>query len=283
MKIDRVCNNNIVQVTAEDGVEYVVMGKGLGFQKKTGDEIDTNLIEKTYVLENAETMRNLQQISRDIPQEESDLYLKILLAVEKELNKNFEPSFFISLVDHLHYAIERHRAGYPLQNPLAWEVRKFYSEEYTIGRKIIAYLNDNLSIKLDDEEAASVALHIVNAQKDSGQVTKQKSLTKLVREILDLVRLHFAIEFDEESLTYSRFVTHVRYFGQRVLQGKVEGKNDEFLYEQIQKNYPEAFVCTQKIANHVESDYEFGMSRDEQVYLTIHIQRVVETVRNKEE
>ncbi|MBF0848317.1 PRD domain-containing protein, partial [Streptococcus danieliae] len=77
-------------------------------------------------------------------------------------------------------------------------------------------------------------------------------------------------------------VTHVRYFGQRVLQGKVEGKNDEFLYEQIQKNYPEAFLCTQKIVSYVQTSYEYEMGRDEQVYLTIHIQRVVETVRNRE-
>lgn len=281
MKVDRVCNNNIVQVVGEDGTEYVVMGRGLGFQKKTGDEIDTSLIEKTYVLKNEETLRNLQQVSRNISQEENDIFLNTLLIVERELDTNFEPTFFISLADHLHFAIERHRAGYPLQNPLAWEVRKFYREEYEVGKKIITYINENLSIELDEEEAASVALHIVNAQKDGGQTTKQQALTKLIREILDLVRLHFLIEFDEDSLTYSRFVTHVRYFGQRVLHGKVEGKNDDFLYGQLQNNYPEAFACTQKIANHVESSYEFGMSKDEQVYLTIHIQRVVETVKGK--
>lgn len=54
----------------------------------------------------------------------------------------------------------------------------------------------------------------------------------------------------------------------------VQGKNDAFLYEQVKENYPHAFACTEKIKSYVESAYDFAMSRDEQVYLTIHIQRL---------
>lgn len=276
MKIDKVCNNNIVQVSSEDGQEYIVMGRGLGFQKKTGDWIDPDKIEKTYVLEHPVTSQELQQLSRNLPQEESDVFLEILLSVEEELKQSFDPSFFIALTDHLHYAIERYHEGLPLQNPLAWEVRKFYQKEYCIGRKIIAYLNEKLAISLDDEEAASIALHLVNAQKDSSVLNQHQSLTKLVTAISDLVRLHFGMEFDEDSLNYHRFMTHVRYFGQRVLQGEVQGQNDAFLYGQVQANYPVAFACTQKIAAYVLASHQFVMSKDEQVYLTIHIQRVTE-------
>ena len=47
-------------------------------------------------------------------------------------------------------------------------------------------------------------------------------------------------------------------------------KNDSFLYEQVKLNYPEAFSCSEKIKNYIESSH----SRDEQVYITIHIQRL---------
>jgi len=276
MKIDKVCNNNIVQVLGDDGKEYIVMGRGLGFQKKSGDVIDLEKVEKTYILENPETSKELQQLTRDLPQAESDAFLAILLNVEEELGQSFDSSFFIALTDHLHYAIERYHEGLPLQNPLSWEIRKFYQTEYKLGQKIVAYLNQTFAIHLNDEEAASIALHLVNAQKDSGFITKHQSLTRLVANILDLVRLHFGIDFDEDSLNYHRFVTHVRYFGQRVLQGNVQGQNDAFLYEQVQANYPQAFACTQKIAAYVDSTHHFIMSKDEQVYLTIHIQRVTE-------
>lgn len=70
MKVDKVCNNNIVQVVAEDGKEYIVMGKGLGFQKKPGDDIDRDKIEKTYILENEETSQEIQQLTRNLLQVE---------------------------------------------------------------------------------------------------------------------------------------------------------------------------------------------------------------------
>lgn len=278
MKVDKVCNNNIVQVIGDEGQEYIVMGRGLGFQKKPGDLIDPDKIERTYILENSGTSQELQQLTSNLPQEESDAFLEVLLAVEKELDQSFDPSFFIALTDHLHYAIERYHEGLPLQNPLSWEVRKFYQTEYKIGQKIIAYLNNKFQIELSDEDAASVALHLVNAQKDNGTITGHQYLTLLVVSVLDLVRLHFGIEFNENSLNYHRFVTHVRYFGQRVLQGQVQGKNDAFLYEQVQANYPSAFECSQKIAAYVDKEHNFIMSKDEQVYLTIHIQRVIEHV-----
>lgn len=274
MKVDKVCNNNIVQVIGTDGKEYVVMGRGLGFQKKPGDDLDIDKIEKTYALEDGQTSEKLQEVSSLLPQEESDAFLDILLGLEKEMGQSFEQSFFVALTDHLHYAIERYRQGLPLQNPLAWEIRKFYKEEFRLGQKVIAYLNAKFQLAMGEEEAASVALHLVNAQKDSGALNKHQTLTKLVSDIAGIVRLHFALNFDQDSLNYHRFLTHVRYFGQRVLEGQVQGQNDAFLYEQVQANYQDAFACTQKIASYVDRSHGFIMSKDEQVYLTIHIQRV---------
>ena len=79
---------------------------------------------------------------------------------------------------------------------------------------------------------------------------------------------------DEDSVSYNRFVTHIQYFAQRVINGVVQGTNDSFLYEQVKLNYPEAFSCSEKIKNFIETSYDFTMSNDEQVYITIHIQRL---------
>ncbi|WP_153056931.1 PRD domain-containing protein, partial [Streptococcus suis] len=67
---------------------------------------------------------------------------------------------------------------------------------------------------------------------------------------------------------------HIQYFAQRVANGVVEGVNDAFLYEQVMANYPDSFACTTKIRQHIAEVYHFEMSKDEQVYLTIHIQRL---------
>lgn len=276
MRIDKVYNNNVVQVLNESGQEVIVMGRGLGFQKKVGDAINPDLIERTFVPQETAIGQEWHQIYGKLSDEELSVVLAIIAHAEKKVGQTFEVSFYIAFADHLHYAIERTKEGLSLKNPLAWEVRKFYPTEYQLGLDALDLVADKLGVDLDEDEAASLALHFVNAQKDSGLVTKNLQISQLVTAILDIVRLELGLTkvAEEQSLNYSRFVTHVQYFAQRVLNGLIQGTNDAFLYEQVKANYPQAYACTQKIKAYVEETHDFEMSLDEVVYLTIHIQRL---------
>ena len=277
MQIEKILNNNVVQAL-DNNVEYIVMGRGLGFQKKVGDFVDKEKIEKTFVLENTEAVDDWSRVYVNLPEGELQVFLNILTFAEALLQTKFEPSFFIALADHLNYAIERSREGIPLQNPLAWEVRKFYPREYEIGKQALRLIEKNLEIQLADDEAASVALHLVNAQKDAGLHEKDRQMTQIVVGISEIVRLHFGYDLEEESSSYNRFMTHLQYLAQCIVSGVSGGKNDAFLYEQVKVNYPESFVCTQKIATYIKASYIFELSLDEQVYLTIHIQRLMDSL-----
>ena len=124
MQIEKILNNNVVQAMDND-VEYIVMGKGLGFQKKIGETVNKEKIEKTFVLENSETVAKWTRVYVDLPDGEMQVFLNIITFAEAVLQTKFDPSFFIALADHLHYAIERSREEISLKNPLAWEVRNF--------------------------------------------------------------------------------------------------------------------------------------------------------------
>lgn len=124
MQIEKILNNNVVQAMDND-VEYIVMGKGLGFQKKIGETVNKEKIEKTFVLGNPETVAKWTRVYVDLPDGEMQVFLNIITFAEAVLQTKFDPSFFIALADHLHYAIERSREEISLQNPLAWEVRNF--------------------------------------------------------------------------------------------------------------------------------------------------------------
>ncbi|EMB65520.1 BglG family transcription antiterminator LicT [Streptococcus mutans] len=276
MKIEKVFNNNVVQILGINNEEIIVMGKGLGFQKKPGDEVNQDLIEKRFILQNTDTdmVGELSRVYVDLDSEEIDLVLEIIHQGQEKLGQTFDISLYIALADHLHYTIQRTREGLTLQNPLAWEVRKFYPEEFQLGKDTIELVKEKMTLQLADDEAASIALHFINAQKDGGLLEKNRLISKIVSDILEIVRLHFGEVRDEESISYNRFITHVQYFAQRVANSLVQGKNDAFLYEQVKENYPHAFACTEKIKSYVESAYDFAMSRDEQVYLTIYIQRL---------
>lgn len=277
MKIEKILNNNVVLVL-ENGVEYIVMGKGLGFQKRVGQPVDETKIEKTFVLEDTATAEELIRVYVDLSSEEMQVFFNIITFAEAVLQSKFEPSFFMALADHLHYAVERTKEGIRIQNPLAWEVRKFYPREYEIGQQALRLIDKDLGVMMVADEAASIALHFVNAQKESGLVEKSHRITQIVSDISDIVRLHFSCEPDKASLAYNRFITHLQYLAQRIVNGVTGGKNDDFLFEQVKINYPSSFACGQSIRCYVQKSQAFELSLDEQVYLTIHIQRLKESL-----
>lgn len=100
--------------------------------------------------------------------------------------------------------------------------------------------------------------------------------TKLVRDILTLIRRFFGKTFDEESLAYQRMVTHLQYFAQRYVRNEnLKEQPDEFLYDLVQGKYPQAFQCVQRINDYLHTQHLPLMEESEQIYLTIHIQRIV--------
>ena len=91
MKIEKVLNNNVVQAL-DNNVEYIVMGKGLGFQKRVGDLVDKEKIEKTFILENTEAVEEWSRVYVDLPDGEMQVFLNILTFAEAVLQTKFDPS-----------------------------------------------------------------------------------------------------------------------------------------------------------------------------------------------
>lgn len=82
-----------------------------------------------------------------------------------------------------------------------------------------------------------IALHIVNASQGGYNLNKTYQITHIVQDILNIVRLHFGLVYDENSLNYTRFVTHLQYFAQRMLNEEIPNTGDDFLFEQVQLKY----------------------------------------------
>ena len=83
IKIEKVYNNNVVQAKSSSGDEIILMGAGLGFQKRAGDELDESRIEKTFVLYDSDKLEDFSQLYHTLPEAEIDLVLE-LIAYAKE-------------------------------------------------------------------------------------------------------------------------------------------------------------------------------------------------------
>ncbi|RHJ59988.1 CAT RNA binding domain-containing protein [Ligilactobacillus salivarius] len=62
MKIFKVINNNIVITLDQNNQEIILMGRGLVFKQRPGNNIDENLIENFFLLV-YQIMRNLQSLN----------------------------------------------------------------------------------------------------------------------------------------------------------------------------------------------------------------------------
>ena len=137
-------------------------------------------------------------------------------------------SVYIALTDHLYTAIERQKMGIFVPNVLLYDIKQLFPKEYAIGKKTVKKISDKYHIKLSEDEAGFIALHLVNAQGIQSQQDNTYLFTITIQDILNIVRYYYKITFDEDSVHFFRFVTHLRFFLTRVLDGENQ-KWEKFL------------------------------------------------------
>lgn len=275
MIINKILNNNVVITLDDNDEEIIVMGKGIGYQKSKGNLIDKTKVNKVFRMSNKEVSNKLQELLNNIPIEHMKLSSEIIEYAQIKLNKKLNESIYISLSDHTYSAIQRMKEGINVKNAILWEIKRFYKEEFEIGIKALDIIENKTGVKLPEDEAGFIAFHIVNAQLSEGH-TFAFDITKLIQEVLSIVRYHFRIEFHEESVFYYRFIMHLKFFAQRLLLNNAhEGGTDKELLSIIKSKYNKEFECVVKIKDFIKKQYDYILTDDELIYLTIHLAKVV--------
>lgn len=274
MIINKILNNNVVTIINENCEEEVVMGRGLAFQKKKGDEIDESKIEKVFVLENKSINEKLLTLVNDIPAKYLEVVEDIVRYAESKLDTKLNENIYLTLTDHISFSINRYEKGLEIKNAMIWDIKRLHKDEFEVGLHALKIIKENLNVELPDDEAASIAMHILNGELDQ-DMPEIVDMIKLIEEILKMVKYHFNIEFDEESINYYRFITHLKFFTQRLASGRYYEDNDNELFEIIKLKYPNSYECTKRIEGFVKKKYDTQLTKEEMLYLIIHTARVV--------
>lgn len=275
MIIGKVYNNNIVLSSNELDEEVIVMGRGLAFQKQKGDRLNEELIEKVFVLKNDGEESPLETLLQEIDMKELELVKEIILKAEQEMERTYSSGIYLTLTDHIHASIERAREDIFLPNPLLFEIKRFYPKEFQLALYALDQIASQFDLVFPESEAGFIALHLANNRATQEGLSLTIKSTELVRDILSIISKFFGIVFDETSLNYTRMVTHVQYFVQRILAEDAYEDEDEFLYQLIQSKYPKAFSCGLRVKAYIEKKENTKVLEAEMIYLVIHIQRVV--------
>ena len=273
MTVEKVINNNIVSAYDETGREVVVMGRGIGFGVRAGAVIDNSKIEKVFRIKSQGVAEQFKELLANMPLEHAQISNDIISYAKSTLKLKLNQSIYVTLTDHINFAIERYQKGITLENALLWEIKRFYPQEYGLGRYAIDLIRERLHVSLPEDEAGFIALHFVNAEYGT-DIRDALHFPNQMKDILDIVTRELGIRLDEGSLHYERFITHVKFLLQRVYRKELLPDEESELAEMMKKKYPKEYACSEKIADYIEEAAGCRLSAEEIMYLSIHIRRI---------
>ncbi len=273
MKISQILNNNIA-VVKKGNSEIIAYSKGISFRKKAGQSIQKDEIEKTYVLDSTDTLEHFSYLLSNTDEALLDAVNEMIAYGEEVLNEKVNDYLYLTLLDHIDFALKRARKGQFIQSPLKWEIKKFYPNQYKIGKYALEILKRKFKIDFPEDEIVSISLHFINLTNSNSQVRETVQAMQVLKDILSIIQYHYTISFDENSLNYARLITHLQYFIERLNNGRVYEDNDKELNNQVRSLYPSAYKCVMKIRTYVKTNFRIELSVDEETYLILHIHRV---------
>jgi len=279
VKIEKILNNNVITtIDGETGLEKVIMGRGIAFKKKIGEDIDKAQIEKVFLIENEKENLRFQKLINEIPIEYVQTSEKIISYARKRLDVEFDDHIYVALTDHLAFAIKRALAGIQIENNLLWEIQRIHKKEFGVGLWAIEFIEKELGVRLKEDEAGFIALHLINAS--IGEIMPNTmNITTIIQDVLNIIKYHFIVEFDEDDLSYDRLITHLKYFAQRIISKKQLAEDEAPFLKLIKENYSDVYKCALKIKTYIQNNYDYVISDGEIVYLSLHLQRVMSSLK----
>ena len=277
MRVIKVLNNSLVLALDNAGQESILMGKGIGFHKSIGYEFQESGIEKVFVLKDKEVSRNIIRLAAETDSVFFELAKAVIDYAIEQFDMKLMDHIYLSLTDHLSFAARRVREGIVLQNFYTLEMKKFNPQEFQVGEYAVNLMRERLDLEIPADEAGNIAFHFINAQFNHPYNSQNLLISRTLDAVLDIVKYAFGITYNEDSTSYSRYVTHVRLFAQRLVsRNQLPDEKNDILYEQIHSICQKEFECVEKIQIYVYEQFRQKLSSQEKMYLALHIHRILE-------
>ncbi|MGR6542629.1 PRD domain-containing protein [Paenibacillus tundrae] len=277
-------NNNVALVKDLSGLEWVVMGTGVGFQKKKGDLIEETSIRRKFAAEDSAAKKPLVQVLDHMDPDVLDVAVEVVKNAEVSLGTTFENNIYLTIADHLNFAIIRANEQIEYVETNRWEVKNLYPKEYLAAQEAIRLVFDRLDVLLPKSEETFLTYHFVNGQQTKKtRIEETLKMTEVINRIIEIIQYHFQVKLDEESLSYTRFITHLRHFFIRQFkQNHIEDQEvDLTIVEVVKSKYPRSYQAVEKIAHLLERKYGWALSPNERLYLALHIWRLTSQLETK--
>lgn len=269
-EVKKAFNNNIVLVN-DSSKEIILFAKGIGFNYKKGMIIPKNtIIEKIFTIQDEQNIANFRRVVGNNDEKFIAFCEELILEMSKEFNEELNEIIHIGLIDHISFAIERMRKGDILRNPFLVEIEILYPKEFEAATIMVKKLEDFTGVNIVDDEIGFIAMHIHSAR-TTGKISHSIKFTYIANTAVEYIEDAFNIEVDRTSLSYARFISHLRFAIERLLNN-TPIKNE--LLSIIKLKYRESFKVAKDIAKVIKDDFSRDVPEDEIGYLALHVERI---------
>ncbi len=273
MKIIKSINNNIVSCIDDAGSEVIAMGRGLGYGTRAGQVLEETRVEKIFRMNTPTQTERMKELFASLPEEQIELCTHIIAYAKETLNKKLNQNVYLTLTDHIGFAIRRLQEGMEFHNALYTEVKIFYPQEFAVGKYALSLVRKELHVTLPEDEAASIALHLVNAQFDTS-ISETLRVTQVLHDVMGILDGCKQLALDPASPYYDEFIIHLKFLALRVFSAEPETRPEENFVTLIRKTYPVEYACADKIIAYLETQSHHPVSDEKRAYLAVHICRV---------
>ncbi|MDZ5712822.1 PRD domain-containing protein [Jeotgalibacillus haloalkalitolerans] len=272
MKIKKILNNSAVVIKDSDG-EKIVMGEGVGFQKRKNDLVSPAKIDKVFTMNQSNDHQKFEEAFKQFPEQHISLARDILSQAEKDLQIKINQYAYLSFTDHLSFAIERIQKGFIVENALLDQIKILYRKEYELGLWAKNYIKEKTNIDIPEDEVGNIALHLHTARMKINDMSSTLDKTATIQEITSIIENRFNINIVEDSLSYERLLSHLQLSLKHLFSDERAHQMDAQMSTLLKNHLSESYDCAQEVGRFIEEKYKKPYPEEEIIYIAMHIER----------
>jgi len=265
-------NNNVILAKESDSQnEVILIGRGIGFNKKPGQDVNlqNHEVDRIFRTYDEKYKEHYFSLLKGIDSSVLGVCAEIVSEAEKEFGK-ISQKLFLVLTDHISFALERIRNGLDISNPFLYEIKMLYPNEYSMGLRAQKMIYNAVKIEIPEGEVGFIALHI-HAARQKKDVKDAVKNTRIIKELIKLIESRLNKRIQMGTLIYDRLVSHLWYCLDRIEKGE---SIDNPLGDTVKAQFPEAYAIAREMVNYIETSLNKTVYENELVYMTIHIDRI---------
>lgn len=275
MEVIKIYNNNIIAVLTESDQIALVTGNGVGYRASEKTEFIPDQSCQVFKLSEP-NKEDIQVVIDRINVDSLEISRKIFGKAKEVVDYPVFNSLLLHLADHISFKVEMLNQNVTVPNLLMTEIKYFYPKEFSVGQFGVQLINETYKVKFDDDEAAYLALHILNSSLQGSSVEVYK-ITEFIKEMLDIINRVYKFDSGNEGWLYERLTVHLKFLGQRLLNNDRDA-NEPVLGEEMLKIMKEDLTKIAAVISQANAltNRLFGkaLSENEQIYLSIHVLRI---------